>query len=287
MDPAATGLHLLYGIAVLVLTSLGLAIVFGMMRVINFAHGEFLMLGGYAFVLAVQAGVNLWIAMFVLAPLAVGVFGALVERLVIRHLYGRVLDTILATWGLSLFLIGLASTTLGFQQRGVAPPLGSFALGATRESFYSVFVIGVTVALVVAVFAFLGATRWGLLARGTMQNPAMAEALCVDTRKVYAWTFAAGAAVSGLAGAVLAPITAVVPTVGLVYVAKAFITVITGGANAITGTLLAGTMFGTISEAATTFGSPIAGQVALLVAAIVALRLMPAGITGRFFRRSL
>lgn len=287
MDPAATGLHLLYGIAVLVLTSLGLAIVFGMMRVINFAHGEFLMLGGYTFVLSVHAGLNLWIAMFVVAPLAVGLFGALVERLVIRHLYGRVLDTILATWGLSLFLIGLASVTLGFQQRGVAPPLGSFALGGGRESFYSVFVIAVTVVLVVAVFVFLARTRWGLLARGTMQNPAMAEALCVDTRKVYAWTFAGGAAVSGLAGAVLAPITAVVPTVGLVYVAKAFITVITGGANALTGTLLAGTMFGTISEAATTLGSPIAGQVALLAAAIVALRLMPAGITGRFFRRSL
>lgn len=287
MDLATTGLHLAYGIAVLVLTSLGLAIVFGMMRVINFAHGEFLMLGGYAFVLSVQAGLNLWIAMFVVAPLAVGLFGALVERLVIRRLYGRVLDTILATWGLSLFLIGLASTTLGFQQRGVAPPLGSFALGGMRESFYSVFVIVVTVALVVAVFVFLGRTRWGLIARGTMQNPAMAEALCVDTRKVYAWTFAGGAAVSGLAGALLAPLTAVVPTVGLVYVAKAFITVITGGANALTGTLLAGTMFGTISEAATALGNPIAGQVALLVAAIVALRLMPAGITGRFFRRSL
>lgn len=287
MDLATTGLHLAYGIAVLVLTSLGLAIVFGMMRVINFAHGEFLMLGGYAFVLSVQAGLNLWIAMFVVAPLAVGLFGALVERLVIRRLYGRVLDTILATWGLSLFLIGLASTTLGFQQRGVAPPLGSFALGGMRESFYSVFVIVVAVALVVAVFVFLGRTRWGLIARGTMQNPAMAEALCVDTRKVYAWTFAGGAAVSGLAGALLAPITAVVPTVGLVYVAKAFITVITGGANALTGTLLAGTMFGTISEAATALGNPIAGQVALLVAAIVALRLMPAGITGRFFRRSL
>jgi len=287
MELAATALHLLYGIAVLVLTSLGLAIIFGMMRVINFAHGEFLMLGGYAFVLSVQAGVNQWLAMFVIAPVVVGFFGALIERLVIRHLYGRVLDTILATWGLSLFLIGLASMVLGFQQRGVAPPLGSFALGASRESFYSVFIIAVTALLIMAVFAFLGRTRWGLLARGTMQNPAMAEALCVDTRRIYAWTFAGGSAVSGLAGAVLAPITAVVPTVGLVYVAKAFITVITGGANALTGTLLAGTMFGTISEAATTWGSAVTGQVALLAAAIIALRLMPSGITGRFFRRSL
>src|SRR5690606_4804094 len=123
MDLAATGLHLLYGIAALVLTSLGLASGGRVRRVVSVAHGEFLMLGGDAFGLSVHAGVNLWVAMFVVAPLAVGVFGALVERLVSRHLYGRVLGTILATWGLSLFLIGLASATLGFQQRGGAPPL--------------------------------------------------------------------------------------------------------------------------------------------------------------------
>ncbi|HVL55137.1 MAG TPA: branched-chain amino acid ABC transporter permease [Burkholderiaceae bacterium] len=287
MELASIALHLTYAIALLVLTSMGLAVIYGMMRVINFAHGEFLMVGGYSLVLAHEAGVPLWIAMFIVAPLVVGALGLVIERVVIRHLYGRILDTILATWGISLLLIGLASTLFGHQQRGVAPPFGSFQLGAYRESYYSVFVIGVTLLLTVAIFVLLRRTRWGLTARGTMQNPRMAEALRVNTRAVYAWTFAAGAAISGLAGAVLAPLAGVVPTVGLVYVTNAFITVISGGANAITGTLLAATLFGTISEIGTRYGSPVIGLVALLLAAVVVLRLMPAGITGRIFRRSI
>jgi branched-chain amino acid transport system permease protein len=281
------GLHLIYAIALLVLTSMGLAVIYGMMRVINFAHGEFLMLGGYSLVFAVQAGINIWVAMFVVAPLVAGLFGWVIERLIIRRLYGRILDTILATWGLSLMMIGLASTIFGHQQRGVPPPLGSFELGGYRESYYSVFIIIVTILLVVLIFGFLTRCRGGLIARGTMQNPQMAEALQVNTRAVYAWTFAAGAAISGFAGAVLAPLTGVVPTVGLIYVANAFITVISGGANAVTGTLIAGTILGTISETATRFGSPVVGLVALLMTAVILLRLMPTGITGKIFRRSI
>lgn len=281
------GLHLIYAIALLVLTSMGLAVIYGMMRVINFAHGEFLMVGGYSLVLSVQAGINIWVAMFFVTPLVAGLFGLVIERFIIRRLYGRILDTILATWGLSLMLIGLASTIFGHQQRGVAPPLGSFELAGYRESYYSVFIIIVTILLVVSIFAFLTRSRGGLIARATMQNPQMAEALQVNTRAVYAWTFAAGAAISGFAGAVLVPLTGVVPTVGLIYVTNAFITVISGGANAVTGTLIAGTVLGTISETATRFGSPVIGLVALLVAAVILLRLMPTGITGRIFRRSI
>ena len=111
MDFAAIVLiQVLYAVASLALISVGLAIIFGMMKVINFAHGEFLMLGGYAVILPVQAGVNLWIAMLIIAPVSVGLFGMIVERLIIRPLYGRVIETVLATWGLSLFLIGAAST---------------------------------------------------------------------------------------------------------------------------------------------------------------------------------
>jgi branched-subunit amino acid ABC-type transport system permease component len=279
--------HLLYAIALLLLTSLGLAIVFGMMRVVNFAHGEFLMIGGYALVLAVEAGLNIWLAMFVVAPLVVGLIGFALERLIIRHLYGRMLDTILATWGVSLALIGAATMIFGFQPRGVASPLGSFQIGGYRDSWYSLLVIGVSAVLLAATYWILRRTRIGLLARGTMQNAQMAEALGMNTSRVYAWTFAAGAAVSGLAGAVLAPLTGAVPTIGTAYVTRAFITVITGGANAITGTLAASTIFGTLSELVTRWSTPVAGHVALLLAAVVLLRLMPSGITGRFFRRSL
>lgn len=279
--------HLLYAVALLVLTSLGLAIVFGMMRVVNFAHGEFLMIGGYALILSVEAGANIWVAMFVIAPLVVGLFGYVLERLIIRHLYGRMLDTILATWGVSLALIGAATMVFGFQQRGVPSPLGSFQLGGYRDSWYSVLVIVVSAVLLGGTWWLLRRTRAGLLARGTMQNAQMAEALGMNTSRVYAWTFAAGAAVSGVAGAVLAPLTGAVPTIGTAYVTRAFITVITGGANALTGTLAASSIFGTLSEVVTRWYTPVAGHVALLVAAVVLLRVMPSGITGRFFRRSL
>src|SRR3954464_6834862 len=106
-------IQVLYAVASLALISVGLAIIFGMMRVINLAHGEFLMLGAYSAILAVQAGVNLWVAMLVVAPVCVGLLGAVVERLVIRRLYGRMVDTMLATWGLSLTLIGAVTMIFG------------------------------------------------------------------------------------------------------------------------------------------------------------------------------
>jgi branched-chain amino acid transport system permease protein len=270
---------LLYG-----LIAVGLALIFGLMDVVNFAHGEFLMLGGYAVILPVQAGVDLWIAMLVIAPVTVGLFGIVVERLIIRPLYGRVIDTVLATWGLSLLLIGLASGLLGYYQEGSKPPLGSVAIGSYRESGYTFFVIAITVLVFVGLFIGFRRTRFGLLARGTMQNPAMAAGLGVDTGRVYAATFGIGAALSGLAGAVLAPISGVVPVIGVTYIAKAFIAVISGGATALAGTASASALLGTINQAVTFAATPVIGEVALLGAAILLLRLLPEGITGRLFR---
>ena len=279
--------QILYAVASLALVSIGLAIIFGMMGVINFAHGEFLMLGGYAFILALAQGVNIWIAMLIVAPLTVGVIGIVVERLIIRHLYGRVIETVLATWGLSLFLIGFAATVLGYNQKGAAPPLGNVTIGAYHEGGYTFFVIGMTAVILIALYCGLKYTRFGLIARGTMQNAAMARALGVSVDRVYAITFGIGAALSGLAGAILAPIAGVLPDIGVTYVVKAFITVIGGGAVALTGTAVASSLFGTVSQAVTFLSRPVVGEVALLIVAIVLLRLLPNGITGRFFRRSL
>lgn len=285
MDYAAIFvIQVAYAIASLALISVGLAVIYGMMRVINFAHGEFLMLGGYAVILPVQAGVNVWFAMLVIAPLAVGLFGVVVERIVIRPLYGRVIDTVLATWGLSLLLIGLASAALGYYQEGSKPPLGSVVIGAYRESVYTFFVIGITAAIMLALYVGLKRTRFGLLARGTMQNSAMAAGLGVDTGKVYAATFGLGAALSGLAGGILAPISGVVPVIGATYIAKAFITVISGGATVLAGTASAATLLGAVNQVVTFLSTPVVGEVALLAAAIILLRLLPAGITGRLFR---
>lgn len=280
--------QLVYGIANLALISLGLAIIFGMMRVINLAHGEFLMLGGYTVVVATNAGLNIWIAMLVLAPLVVGIIGVIVERLLIRWLYGRMVDTLLATWGLSLLLIGLVTSIFGASTATtVSPPLGIVHIGEYSASGYEFFLIGVTIVLFAAVFATLKLTRLGLVARGTMQNAEMSSALGVSTSRVYMITFGLGAAVSGLAGGLLAPVTGVLPNIGATYIAKAFITVISGGSAILAGTATGSVLLGGINGIFSFIAGPTLGEVALLVAAIVLLRLMPRGITGRFFRKSL
>ncbi len=285
---AALVLQILYGVANLALIALGLAIIFGMMRVINLAHGEFLMLGGYTVVVSTNAGINLWVAMLVLAPLVVGIVGVIVERVLIRFLYGRMVDTLLATWGLSLFLIGLITTIFGAQTAStISPPIGAIPIGGFSVSGYEVFLILVTLALIGGVFCVLRYTKLGLLARGTMQRADMAAALGVSTDRIYMITFGLGSAVAGLAGGLLAPITGVVPTIGSAYIAEAFITVISGGAAILAGTAAAASLLGVVNGVVTFLTGPTIGEVAMLLTAVVLIRLMPRGITGRFFRKSL
>jgi branched-chain amino acid transport system permease protein len=280
-------IQVLYAVASLVLISAGLAVIFGMMKVVNLAHGEFMMLGAYATIGALKLGVNLWLAMLVVAPLCVGVVGALLEWLVIRRLYGRMVDTMLATWGLSLLLVGIVTSVAGNTTAGVSAPLGSFAIGAYSVSGYTLVIIAVACVLALAIRWVLLHTAWGLIARGTMQKPDMANALGISPSRVYSVTFAVGAALSGLAGGLLAPLTGVVPTMGAAFVAKAFITVIGGGTAMLAGLVSASTLFGAINQLATFVTTPVFGEVALLLAAIVMLRLLPQGITGRFFKGSL
>ncbi|RLM27013.1 urea ABC transporter [Brenneria alni] len=279
-----TTIQVVNSIAELVLVSIGLAVIFGMMRVINLAHGEFIMLGGFAAIYACNLGINIWISILIVAPCMVGLLGLVVERLIIRHLYGRMIDTMLASWGLSLLLTGLATTLFGNRVQGISAPLGSVQFAGYSISLYNQFMVAVCLLLIVGGFAILRFTRVGLIARATMQNPEMAASLGINRSQVFALTFALGAALSGLAGALLAPLSGVVPTMGAAYVAKAFITVITGGASVITGTALGSTLLGGIGTITTFLSNPIFGDVALLAAAIILLRLLPTGITGKVFR---
>jgi urea transport system permease protein len=288
MDLAAViVIQVLYAVMSLVIITSGLAIIFGMMRVINLAHGEFLMLGAYATIAATGAGINLWVAMLVVAPLVVGVIGIVMERVFIRHLYGRMIDTMLATWGLSLLLVGLVTTIFGNTTAGIPTPLGSFTIGSYSVSAYTIVIVVMGAILIAAIRWVLKNTQLGLIARGTMQNPKMADALGISPSLVYSITFAVGAALSGLAGALLAPLTGVVPTMGAAFIAKAFITVIGGGPAILTGVVSASGLFGTINQLATFSWTPVFGEVALLISAVILLRLLPQGITGRFFKGSL
>lgn len=276
--------EMLYAVASLVLISAGLAIVFGMMKIINLAHGEFMMMGGYVTITAVTLGANVFVAMLIIAPVAVGLIGLVVERLVIRHLYGRLVDTMLATWGLSLFFIGLATMIFGNTTTGISTPISGFTVGNYQVNGYNFFIILIAIVLLGLMYAVLKGTRLGLIARGAMQLPDMAAALGYSPERIYMATFFCGSALSGLAGAILAPLVGLVPTSGGAYIAKAFITVIAGGPSLITGLMASSGLFGFISQIFTFAVSPVMGEVALLVAAVVLLRLLPQGVTGKFFR---
>ena len=279
-------LEIIYMIAFLALTSAGLAVVFGMMRVINLAHGEFVMLGGYTTLTCYKAGINIYFAMLIVAPIVVGLIGLIVERLIIRFLYGRMIDTMLATWGLSLFLIGAVTMIFGSSAVNVPTPISGYELGSYQMGGYNLFIIFVAIAVMVGVWLVLRYTRVGLIARGAMQNADVASSLGYNPKTVYMITFTAGAALAGLAGGVLAPLTGLLPTSGGAYIAKAFITIVTGGAAVIAGTLSSSVIFGVVSQVVSFASTPVIGEIAMLALAIVLLRLMPQGITGRFFRNS-
>jgi len=278
--------NVLTGIATLALVTIGLGVIYGMMRIINLAHGEFMMLGAYTAVTASTAGVNIWVSMLILPPLVVGLVGLVLERTIIRFLYGRMMDTMLATWGISLGLIGLITSIFGNVVKSVPMPVGSFAIGQYHVSAYSLVIIGVGVVVLSSLLLLLRKTRFGLILRATMQNPAMSASLGVRPAAVYMATFALGAALAGLAGGVLAPISGVSPGMGGAYIAKAFITVLGGGPAIIAGTGLAAGLFGFINEIVSFLSTPVIGDIALLASAVVLIRILPQGITGRFLRRS-
>jgi branched-subunit amino acid ABC-type transport system permease component len=278
-----TLIGVIFAIASLVLLALGLAIIYGMMGVINLAQGEFIMLGAYTVVLSSAHGLDLWVGM-ALAPVVVGVVGLVVERCIIRFLYGRLLDTMLATWGLSLGLIAAVTLIIGPSTEGVATPFGHVAIGSYAVSVYNLFVIAATGFLVALTWGVFNRTRFGLIARGAMQNADMVAALGIHPPTIYMMTFALGSALAGLAGAIIAPLTGVVPSLGLAFVAKVFITVTVGGAAIFSGTLGAGTLLGAIESAVSFISTPIYGQVAMLGCALVVLRFAPQGISSLWRR---
>lgn len=277
------GYQILFSISIFILISLGLAVIFGMMKVINLAHGEFIMLGALFCAQIAGAGLPLLLAI-PLAGLGVGLVGVVCERLVIRFLYGRVLDTLLATWGLSLLIVGAVTTWLGPQTSSTPQGLGNVTLAGFSISVYSLVMVLLAFLLLAATYLLWQRTRVGLVVRTTMQSANTAQALGIDTRRVYMLTFAFGAFLAGLAGAILVPLFGASPTMGVFYIAKAFITVIAGGPLPLTGTLAASGLFGAIDGAVAYLTTSVLGEIAVLFVAILLLRLLPQGITGNLRR---
>jgi branched-chain amino acid transport system permease protein len=265
--------------AFLVLSACGLAVIFGMMGVINLAHGEFIMCGAYVTVFAVRAGFPLPVAIL-LGSLVAGIIGIIIERLVIQHLYSRPLDSILATWGISLIASRGTLIVFGPTMQGVGTPLGSFSLGGLSYSNYRLVLLAAAISVLVLLYLIFNKTRFGILARATIQVPHMANALGVDTRRIYALTFGIGAALAGLTGGLYAPTMTMVPTMGSTFIMEAFVTVVVGGADVLVGTAPAAALLAVVKASLTSWQGQLFGQIGLLLAVILVIRLLPRGMTG-------
>jgi urea ABC transporter permease protein UrtB len=263
----------------LLLSAIGLAVIFGMMGVINLAHGEFMMLGAYITTIVATHGVPL-VAAVLIAGLGVGAFGAIVEILVVRRLYGRLLDSVAATWAVGLILSQGMLILTGPSMQGISSPFGSFTFGQTSYSWYRVVLGIISVILLALLYVLFMKTKFGLRSRATIQNPSIAQALGVNTARMYTLTFALGSALAGLAGGVFAPTATIVPFFGTNYIVEAFVTVIVGGANALLGTPIAAALLGAINAALGTKYGLYIGRVGLLLTTIIIIRVLPDGISG-------
>jgi branched-subunit amino acid ABC-type transport system permease component len=275
---------LLTTVSILIIISIGLAVIFGMMGVINLAHGEFLMLGAFFTLSGHRAGLNIWLAM-VVAALGVGLVGLFVERVLIQFLYGRLAATMLATWGLSLILVQLVVLIYGPSTQGLRTPLGSIRVGDYSIAQYNLMLIAIAVALLGLVFVVFTRTKYGTKARAATQLPHMAAAVGVNAKMTNMLTFAYGAALAGAAGALLAPVAGVLPGMGQAYVGRAFMTVVVGGPGVLTGTASSAALLGAVDSVMSNVFTSFLGTAALLLVAIVLLRFLPTGISGRSGRQ--
>lgn len=292
MDALAVFASVLYQFgtngAFLLLCALGLIIILGMMNIINLAHGELMMLGAYAATIVYQLG-----APFPVAVLAAFVFtalcGVVLERLIVRRFYGRELGALVVTWGISLMLSQGTLLLLGPFMPAIPIPGGSIPFGQYSFSDYWLALIAVSVAVVVALALLYYRTTFGLQARATMQNAAMARAMGVDTDRIYMLTFSLGAGLAGFSGALLAPTTSIMPFMGQQFVAPAFITVVVGGAaNVIAGAVGSSLLLSLVRTPVGFMFGAFLGLVTLLFAALIIIRLMPNGISAyvqRWFDR--
>ncbi len=284
--------NVLYGLSlgsVLLLAAIGLAITFGVMGIINMAHGEMVMLGAYT-TFVVQQGIESfapgWFdaSLLIAVPLAFAVSGAVgiaIERLVIRHLYGRPLETLLATWGVSLILQQLVRTFFGANNREVGAPAfmaGSFKLGGLEITSGRMWIVVFTIAVFLALQAVLKATPFGLKMRAVTQNRRMASAMGIATGRIDALAFGLGSGIAGIAGVALSQIGNVSPSLGQSYIIDSFMVVVFGGVGNLWGTLVAALTLGIANK----FLEPVAGavlaKIAILVFIILFIQKRPRGL---------
>ena len=265
-------------VSILMLVGLGLAIIYGLMGVINLSHGDFITIGAFSLAVVQGLGGNFWLALVVTG--AVGaLFGLVIEQSIIRFLYARPLATIMATWGLSLIIQQTLQLTFGaVPQKVFSPITDSVDVFGAAYPAYRIVLIVLAITTMIAAHLVIRRTRFGLDLRTAIQNPQMAEALGIDTRRVHAIAFSLGTGLAAVAGVLLAPLTAVIAQMGVNYLARSFFVVIVGGAGSVPGVVAGSALVGG-AETLFTYAIPATlSQALVLVLAIVLVRLRPSGL---------
>ncbi|MFT4266856.1 MAG: urea ABC transporter permease subunit UrtB [Xenophilus sp.] len=279
--------------SILLLAALGLVIIYGAMGVVNMAHGEMVMVGAYCAVLAqIWLGWSLYAAI-PLAFVAAGLLGFLIERIVVRRLYGRLGDTLLATWGVAILVQqavrlegGLAF--FGIHIQGLGPGLqnmpvpleleGAIELAGVSINAYRAFIVACTVVLTTATWLLMYRTRIGMQVRAIIRNPRMAAACGIDVQRVNAWTFAFGAGLAGITGVLVAGFKTVSPDMGTSLVVDSFLVVVAGGVGSLLGAVLMSLGLGEINGVVAAVSNDIVARAAMFALVIVLIVARPSGL---------
>ena len=270
--------------SILLIATIGLAVVFGLMGVINLAHGEFLMIGAYTALTVTQAGVPYILSI----PIAVAVtmaIGAIVEVLIINRLYGRLFDTMLATWGLSIVFYQLAVIIFGTVTPGIGMPQFSIAIGGYSLAGYPLLMIGVAAAMLVFVYLLMTKSVYGMKARASIQVPQMAQAIGIESARTNMLTFSVGCGLAGFAGAVLLPIVPATPSMGFAFVIKAFLTVVVAGPVTLTGSAITALGLGGGASVTASYMTSSVDHVFIILTTALLLWLYPMGISAKWRRK--
>jgi branched-chain amino acid transport system permease protein len=267
---------------IFVLLAIGLSLIFGLLTVVNFAHGSLYMLGAYFGVFVFGVTGNFWLSL-IIAPLMVGTVGLLIERFLIRRLYGRSPDDpLLLTFGLSLIIVEGARIIWGKIGLTIDPPkaLGTAVnLGFMNFPAYRLFVIAVTVAVLVAIWLFLERTNVGLIIRAGSRDPLMVRALGIDLSRIWLLVFGIGTGLAGLAGILAGPMRGVYAEMGVTMVIESFVVIVVGGMGSLVGAVVAGLLMGQV-VGLTTYFAPALAEIMVFIAMAVVLLVRPSGLFG-------
>lgn len=269
--------------AIYVLFAIGLSLIFGMLTVVNFAHGAFYMVGAYVGLFLLSLGGNFWLCL-VAVPLIVGTIGLVVERFLIRPLYGRGIDyPLLLTFGLSYVMVELIRIAFGKSGYPFDTPellQGAVNIGVGYFPLYRLFVIGVAAAVLLGLWLFLERTSFGLIIRAGARDPQIVRVLGVNVARVWLFVFGIGSGIAALAGLLAAPLQGVIPEMGATILAEAFVVTVVGGMGSIGGAVIAGLLVGVVVGMTSLF-APEMAKVSIFALMAVVLLIRPQGFFGR------